>query len=238
MCWWLRRADVSLGHAALFALAGYTDGILVKAGTSQFVAGWPRSASTMPLRGVRGAGAPRLRHWFSHDHAGARADLWGHRLPLGRRHRRRQWRQSVKERPVPFGIDLASPAAFYFATLAVFCVAVAAMAIVVRSPFGAALRGTRDQPRRMAALGSGCGRSGSRLLVLRGSGPASRGCCSSTTTSSSVRRCGAATFRRSAADGDLRRQRHVFGPDLRRAARRGDEDVVSAYIVRGTWCWA
>ena len=34
-----------------------------------------------------------------------------------------------------------------------FLVAVAAMAMFVRSPFGAALRGTRDQPRRMNALG-------------------------------------------------------------------------------------
>jgi len=35
----------------------------------------------------------------------------------------------------------------------VFLVAVAAMAIFVASPFGAAVRGTRDQPRRMTALG-------------------------------------------------------------------------------------
>ena len=35
----------------------------------------------------------------------------------------------------------------------VFLVAVAAIAIFVASPFGASLRGTRDQPRRMNALG-------------------------------------------------------------------------------------
>ena len=34
-----------------------------------------------------------------------------------------------------------------------FLVALAAMAVFVRSPFGASLRGTRDQPRRMTALG-------------------------------------------------------------------------------------
>src|SRR4029077_8947888 len=34
-----------------------------------------------------------------------------------------------------------------------FLVAVAAIAIFVASPFGASLRGTRDQPRRMNALG-------------------------------------------------------------------------------------
>ena len=42
---------------------------------------------------------------------------------------------------------------FYWATLVVFLVAVASIAIFVASPFGASLRGTRDQPRRMNALG-------------------------------------------------------------------------------------
>ena len=42
---------------------------------------------------------------------------------------------------------------FYYVTLIVFLLSVIAMAIFVRSPFGAALRGTRDQPRRMNALG-------------------------------------------------------------------------------------
>ncbi|RPH78794.1 MAG: branched-chain amino acid ABC transporter permease, partial [Candidatus Rokuibacteriota bacterium] len=41
----------------------------------------------------------------------------------------------------------------YWATLVVFVLAVLAMAIFVASPFGASVRGTRDQPRRMNALG-------------------------------------------------------------------------------------
>ena len=45
------------------------------------------------------------------------------------------------------------PTHFYYATLIVFLLAVAAVAIFARSPFGAALMGTRDQPRRMNALG-------------------------------------------------------------------------------------
>ena len=60
---------------------------------------------------------------------------------------------SVRTRPVPFGYDLGEPTVFYYATLIVFLVCVAAVAIFVRSPFGAALKGTRDQPRRMNALG-------------------------------------------------------------------------------------
>ncbi len=56
-------------------------------------------------------------------------------------------------RPAPFGIDLDGASAFYWFTLAVTAFSVWLMARFVRSPFGAALRGTRDQPRRMAALG-------------------------------------------------------------------------------------
>ncbi len=60
---------------------------------------------------------------------------------------------NVKTRPAPFGFDLGGADAFYYATLVIFLVAVVVVAIFVRSPFGAALKGTRDQPRRMNALG-------------------------------------------------------------------------------------
>jgi branched-chain amino acid transport system permease protein len=60
---------------------------------------------------------------------------------------------SVTTRPAPFGLSLASPRGFYDATLVIFLLAIAAVAIFVRSPLGAALAGTRDQPRRMNALG-------------------------------------------------------------------------------------
>jgi len=60
---------------------------------------------------------------------------------------------NVSARPMPLGLSLATPSAFYIATLMVFGLAVAAMASFVASPFGACLRGTRDQARRMTALG-------------------------------------------------------------------------------------
>jgi branched-chain amino acid transport system permease protein len=60
---------------------------------------------------------------------------------------------SVASRPAPFGLALGDARVFYLATLIVFLLAVGASAIFVRSPFGAALCGTRDQPRRMNALG-------------------------------------------------------------------------------------
>ncbi len=60
---------------------------------------------------------------------------------------------NVHSRPMPFGFSLASPTAFYYATLVVFLVCIVIVTIFVRSPLGAALMGTRDQPRRMNALG-------------------------------------------------------------------------------------
>jgi len=51
----------------------------------------------------------------------------------------------------PFGMDDA--VSFYYFALAVTALAVWLMARFVHSPFGAALQGTRDQARRMSALG-------------------------------------------------------------------------------------
>lgn len=56
-------------------------------------------------------------------------------------------------RPAPFGIDLNGTTAFYYFTLAVSALSATAIALFANSPFGAVLRGTRDQPRRMSALG-------------------------------------------------------------------------------------
>jgi branched-chain amino acid transport system permease protein len=60
---------------------------------------------------------------------------------------------NVSTRPAPFGFSLSRADAFYFATLLAFLLAVLTMWVFVRSPFGASLRGTRDQARRMNALG-------------------------------------------------------------------------------------
>ena len=56
-------------------------------------------------------------------------------------------------RPMPFGFDLNQAMPFYYFTLLVGVVAIWMMARFVSSPFGATLKGARDQPRRMAALG-------------------------------------------------------------------------------------
>jgi len=56
-------------------------------------------------------------------------------------------------RPAPFGISLDNPVAFYWFSLIMATVAFLMMMIFVSSAFGSSLKGARDQPRRMAALG-------------------------------------------------------------------------------------
>jgi branched-chain amino acid transport system permease protein len=56
-------------------------------------------------------------------------------------------------RPQPFGIDINAAPSFYWFTLVIFAVALFFIWRVTRSPFGAALQGARDQPRRMRMLG-------------------------------------------------------------------------------------
>ncbi|TCT09915.1 amino acid/amide ABC transporter membrane protein 2 (HAAT family) [Tepidamorphus gemmatus] len=55
--------------------------------------------------------------------------------------------------PQLFGIDWRQPVPFYYLSLGCAVLAYAAVVYVSRSPFGLALQGVRDNPRRMAALG-------------------------------------------------------------------------------------
>ena len=56
-------------------------------------------------------------------------------------------------RPQVFGLNLDDSTTFYFFALAVTVFSLWMIARLVGSPFGAALKGTRDQARRMSALG-------------------------------------------------------------------------------------
>jgi branched-chain amino acid transport system permease protein len=55
--------------------------------------------------------------------------------------------------PALFGIDWREPTALYYLLLAFAAVSYAAVLYVSRSPFGLALQGIRDNPRRMEAIG-------------------------------------------------------------------------------------
>lgn len=55
--------------------------------------------------------------------------------------------------PPLFGVNWRDPVPFYYLTLGCAALSLAAVTYVARSPFGLALQGVRDGPRRMAALG-------------------------------------------------------------------------------------
>jgi branched-chain amino acid transport system permease protein len=55
--------------------------------------------------------------------------------------------------PRLFGVDWRQPTAFYYLSLGMAVLCYSAVLYVARSPFGLALQGVRDNPRRMAAMG-------------------------------------------------------------------------------------
>jgi branched-chain amino acid transport system permease protein len=144
---------VSLGHAGLFAISGYTAALLLEAGHGHLAADLAALGVTLIASAVFGVLALRsIGIGFLMITLALGQIVWGVAY---------RWANltngdngvNVTTRPRPFGISLAGADAFYFATLIVFLVAVVSMAVFVRSPFGASLCGTRDQPRRMNALG-------------------------------------------------------------------------------------
>ena len=144
---------VTLGHAGLFGIAAYAGATLINAGHGHIVVAIGALMATLAatamfaVLALRGTGLGFVMITVALGQI-----VWGIAY---------RWISltngdngvSISARPSPFGLSLASADAFYWATLVVFLVAVAAMAIFVASPFGAAVRGTRDQPRRMTALG-------------------------------------------------------------------------------------
>ena len=59
----------------------------------------------------------------------------------------------LSARPSPFGLDISLPIPFYYFVLGIFLISFSIMWLISRSPYGACLKGTRDQPRRMRMLG-------------------------------------------------------------------------------------
>jgi branched-chain amino acid transport system permease protein len=144
---------VSLGHAGLLGIAAYIVAYLLAAGYGHTFA--IVSALIIGLASTAGFAALALRASgisFIMITLALGEIIWGVAY---------RWISltngdngiSVASRPEPFGFSLASAKGFYDATLVVFLLAVVAVMVFVRSPLGAALCGTRDQPRRMTALG-------------------------------------------------------------------------------------
>lgn len=144
---------VSLGHAALFGISAYAVGYMLQLGyghTLSIVVALVIGVISMAIFAVlslRSTGIGFIMITLALGQI-----LWG----LAYR-----WISltggdngiNVPGRPAPLGFSMSDPTAFYYTTLVVFLLAVAMMWVFVRSPFGAALMGTRDQPRRMNALG-------------------------------------------------------------------------------------
>jgi branched-chain amino acid transport system permease protein len=144
---------VSLGHAGLFGVAAYALAWLLAKGWGQPVAALIAlgviiaASATFAALSLRATGIGFLMITLALGQI-----LWG----LAYR-----WIAltggdngiNVPSRPAPFGVALEEARAFYYFALIVLLMAVASMAVFIRSPLGASLRGTRDQPRRMTALG-------------------------------------------------------------------------------------
>jgi branched-chain amino acid transport system permease protein len=144
---------VSLGHAGLFGIAAYTGAKVLTSGYGHLASDAAALAVTLVAAAVfavlalRGTGLGFVMITVALGQI-----VWGVAY---------RWISltngdngiSITGRPSPFGLVLATPRSFYWATVVVFLLAIGSLAIFVASPFGAVVRGTRDQPRRMTALG-------------------------------------------------------------------------------------
>ena len=145
---------VSLGHASWIGLAAYTSAWLyLRLGLGHWITAPLALAITTLIAGLFGLIALRATGLgFLMITLALSQVLWGTAY---------RWAAvtngdnglSGLTRPAPFGISIDGPAAFYYFSLIVTIVAIWMMARFVNSPFGAALRGSRDEPRRMSALG-------------------------------------------------------------------------------------
>ena len=144
---------VSLGHAGLFGIAAYAGARIMNDGHGQVVVAAGALGVTLLVSAIfavlalRGTGLGFVMITVALGQI-----VWGVAY---------RWISitngdngiAIRGRPSPLGLSLTSPASFYWATLVVFLIAVGSIAVFVASPFGASVRGTRDQPRRMNALG-------------------------------------------------------------------------------------
>ena len=144
---------VSLGHAGLFGIAAYEGARIMNDGHGQVVVAAGALGVTLLVSAIfavlalRGTGLGFVMITVALGQI-----VWGVAY---------RWISitngdngiAIRGRPSPLGLSLTSPAGFYWATLVVFLIAVGSIAVFVASPFGASVRGTRDQPRRMSALG-------------------------------------------------------------------------------------
>jgi branched-chain amino acid transport system permease protein len=151
---------VSLGQMSVAALAGYVVAILGTSGTTQISLGWPwwvhipLAILIATLFGTLvGALAVRTEGIYTImiTLAIAAAFFYFTRQNYVIFNGYTGFNNVVP--PPLFGIDWRQPVPFYYLTLGVASLSYLAVVWMARTPFGLALQGVRDNPRRMSALG-------------------------------------------------------------------------------------
>jgi branched-chain amino acid transport system permease protein len=144
----------SLGHASFLGVAAYASALLTAgyglghgAAAIVSIAGTTAMAAAFGLIALRASGLGFLMITLALSQV-----LWGLAYRMSSVTNGDNGVSGLT-RPMPFGISLDAAAAFYWFALIVFAVSFLMMAIFVSSSFGSSLKGVRDQPRRMAALG-------------------------------------------------------------------------------------
>jgi branched-chain amino acid transport system permease protein len=143
----------SLGHAAYLGITAYTSVIVIGAGYGQLstaviaVAVSTLAAALFGVLALRASGLGFLMITLALGQIAWGIAYRANDLTGGDNGIR------FPARPAPFGIDISSAPRFYYFTLIVFALALFCIWRLTRSPFGASLEGTRDQPRRMRMLG-------------------------------------------------------------------------------------
>jgi branched-chain amino acid transport system permease protein len=146
----------TLGHAAFFGVASYTAGYLTLNVLNNF---WLNLAASIGLSlavgGVFGLLALRTRGvYFMMITLALAQVLWGVAFKWTSVTRGDDGLSGIPRPDLGFiTLNLADATAYYYFTLTLFILAVIAMYLVVKSPFGLALRGIRDSETRMRSLG-------------------------------------------------------------------------------------
>jgi branched-chain amino acid transport system permease protein len=144
----------SLGHASYLGVAAYISALLTsKYGLAHGAAAIVALSGTVAMAGFFGVIALRATGLgFLMITLALSQVLWGLAYRMSNVTNGDNGIAGLS-RPAPFGISLESPVAFYWFVLIIAVIAFLMMAIFVTSAFGSSLKGVRDQPRRMAALG-------------------------------------------------------------------------------------
>ena len=149
---------VSLGHAAFFGLGAYTAGIITKYGWSEPLVGLADRPGGRRPCGIRHElhRRPLPPPHLDHDHHGpglppARGGQ--QRGVADRRLRRAAGHEASARSSACFRFDLYGYTAYAYSLVVLFVVFLATRRLI-NSPFGLALRGIRENPLRMPAIGA------------------------------------------------------------------------------------